>query len=241
MMAPLIGITTYRHLNKQGYPLISLNEAYVQAVSQAGGIPILVPLGLPKNQIAAILLRLDGILFSGGGDIEPGRFGMEPHPEVTGVDLDRDRVEIALAQDAVQKGVPFLGICRGIQILNVALGGTLYTHIPDQVPGAVHPPYIEENPRDFLAHEVTIQAGTQLYKILGESQVRVNSLHHQGILDLAPGLVESAHASDGVIEAVEMPGHPFGVAVQWHPECIPSLAPMRALFKSFGVAAQLAR
>jgi len=236
-MAPLIGITSYRHTNKFGYPIISLNEAYIQAVSQAGGIPVMIPLGLPEEQLEGMLAHLDGLVLSGGGDIAPERFGMESHPKVDGVDPDRDRVEIKVTRDAVQNGVPFLGICRGIQTLNVALGGTLYTHIPDQVPNAVHHPYIEGNSRGFLAHDVTVQSDSALAKILGDPNPMVNSMHHQGIFALAPGLVETAHAADGVIEAVELPDHPYGIAVQWHPECITELASMQALFRSLVVAA----
>ena len=241
MTSSLIGITTYRDLNKHSSPIIALNEAYIQAVSQAGGIPVLVPLGLPGSQLKEMLQYLDGVLFSGGGDLEPGRFGGNFHPAVDGVDPDRDRTEIELFRDSVEGGIPFLGICRGIQTINVALGGTLYTHIPDQHPGAIHHPYIEGNPRDYLAHPVKIQPGTQLFEILKDSPVQVNSMHHQGIRNLAPGLKATAHAPDGLIEAVELPGHPFGIAVQWHPECLTAYAPMRELFRAFVEAASRRR
>jgi putative glutamine amidotransferase len=238
MSAPLIGITTYRHSHRQGgFSLISIAEAYIRAISQAGGTPVSIPLGLSEKQLQAMLPRLDGILFSGGGDIEPERFGADPHPEVSFVDPDRDRVEIHLVLEAVQRGVPLLGICRGIQTINVALGGTLYTHVPEQLPGAVHPPYIESKPRDYLAHEVNIQPGTRLYDILGHSSVQVNSLHHQGIERLAPGLMVSAQAPDGLIEGVELSDYPFGLAVQWHPEWLMAHVPMRALFRAFVEAA----
>ena len=241
MTFPLIGITTYRQLNNLGYPVNALNEAYIQAISQAGGIPVLIPLGLPQSHLKEMRYHLDGILFSGGGDIEPARFGGDSHPAVDGLDPDRDRTEIELIQDSVEMKFPFLGICRGIQTINVALGGTLYTHIPDQHRGPIHHPYIEGNPRDYLAHQVEIQPETQLFEIIGQTSVQVNSMHHQGIRNLASGLKETAHAPDGLIEAVELPDHPFGIAVQWHPECLTDHAPMRGLFQAFVKAASQRR
>jgi putative glutamine amidotransferase len=233
MPEPLIGITTYRHSHQQGYPLNSISEVYVQAISHAGGVPVLIPLGLTGDQIDGMLRCLDGILFSGGGDLDPSLFGNERHPAVDYVDLDRDRVELHLVRRTVQKGIPFLGICRGIQVINVALGGTLYTHLPEQFPGAVNHPYIEGNPRDYLAHEVRIQPGSHLFRIMGERSVMVNSMHHQGIDRLAEDLVETAHAVDGLIEGVELRDYNFGVAVQWHPEWLTAYSPMRELFRSF--------
>lgn len=233
MLAPLIGITTYRHSHQQGFSLITISEAYVQAVSQVGGIPVLIPLGLSEDQLLTMPSRLDGIIFSGGGDIDPGIYGGEPHQEISFVDSDRDRVELQLVQNVLKNRIPFLGICRGIQMINVALGGTLYTHIPDQLPSEVHHPYIEGNPRDYLAHEVLIQPGSQIFDIMGQPGVMVNSMHHQGIDQLGDDLQVTAHAPDGLIEGVEMRDYPFGIAVQWHPEWLTTLDPMRALFQSF--------
>jgi putative glutamine amidotransferase len=233
LAAPLIGITTYRHENQQGYPQIASSEAYIQAVSQAGGIPVLIPLGLPHDQISAVLPHLDGIIFSGGGDIDPSLYGAEPHPEIHSVDPDRDRVELQLVREIVGLGKPFFGICRGIQVINVALGGSLHTHLPDQLPGAVHHPHIEGNSRDYLAHEVNIQPGSRLFQIIGQSKVQVNSMHHQGINRLAEGLYGSIHAADGLIEGVELRDCAFGLAVQWHPECLLEQSSMRGLFLSF--------
>jgi len=237
MITPLIGITTYRTPHQSGFPMFALAQAYVQAVIQAGGLPVLIPLGLPDDHLQGLLSRLDGILFSGGGDIDPARFGAEPHPEVDFVDPDRDRIEIQLIQAAIERSTPFLGICRGIQTLNVALGGSLYTHIPDQHPHALAHPYQEGNPRNFLAHEVRLQPGTRLSEILGQPNLMVNSLHHQGIDRLAQGLLAAAHAPDGLIEAVEWRGGGFGFAVQWHPEWLTDQEPMRALFRAFVKAA----
>ncbi len=237
MSAPLIGITTYRQYHTQGFPLISMVEAYTQAVSQAGGLPVAIPLGLMGEQLQDLLPRLDGLLLSGGGDIDPNLFGAHTHPAITSIDPDRDRVEVQLIRDAIQKGIPFLGICRGIQTLNVALGGSLYTHIPDQHPNALHHAYLEGSPRSYLAHQVHLLPKTHLLEILGESDLFVNSMHHQGIERLAPSLAATAHAPDGLIEAVELPGYHFGIGVQWHPEWLTAHASMRTLFRAFIQAA----
>jgi putative glutamine amidotransferase len=238
MVQPLIGITTFREQHKDGFPLISLAEAYIQAVSQMEGLPVLVPLGLPEDQLKGILTRLDGVIFSGGGDIHQDRYNGEPHPKIGSVDTDRDRVELVLVKETIERQVPFLGICRGLQTVNVALGGTLYTHLPDQVPGMLHPPYDGSKPRDLLAHPVEVQPWSQLHGVLGESSVEVNSLHHQGVRDLAQGLVAVAHSPDGLVEGAELAGYPFGLAVQWHPEWLMSHRPMRALFAAFVEAAR---
>ena len=210
-----------------------MGENYVQAISLAGGLPVLVPLGLPENQLTTLIARLDGIVFSGGGDIESCVFGMEDIPEVKDVDPDRDRVEIQLVLGAVSGGVPFLGICRGLQVINVALGGTLYTHINGQHPQAIEHTYYPDWPRDYLAHSVHLDHGSRLATILGEKEIRTNSLHHQGIWTLGSKLRASAWAPDGLIESIELPDHPFGLAVQWHPEWMPASLPMRALFMAF--------
>jgi putative glutamine amidotransferase len=238
MAPPLIGITTFREQHKDGFPLISLAEAYIQAVSQVGGIPVLVPLGLPEEQLNDLSLRLDGVIFSGGGDIHPDRYWGESHPKVGSVDTDRDRVELALVHATIEMGIPFLGICRGLQTVNVALGGSLYTHLPEQVPGLLHPPYDGSKPRDLLAHPVAIDPGSLLHGVLGELQVEVNSLHHQGVKRLAPGLAAAGHSPDGLVEAAELGDYPFGLAVQWHPEWLISHRPMRALFAAFVEAAK---
>jgi putative glutamine amidotransferase len=153
------------------------------------------------------------------------------------VDVDRDQVEFQLCLEAVKGRLPFLGICRGIQVINVAQGGTLYPHVPDQLRGDFHPPHDETKPRDSLAHEVQVKPGSRLAAILGRSNLRVNSMHHQGIARLAPGFTANAHAPDGLIEAIELDDHPFGLAVQWHPEWLTAYKPNRALFRAFVEAA----
>ena len=237
MSLPLIGLTTYRFKNQYGAAQLAINEAYTAALSSAGAIPVLIPLGLPDEALTALLERLDGVLFTGGGDVHPERYGSQPHPLVDGVDSDRDRVEIHLLEQTVNAGLPFLGICRGLQVINVALGGTLYEDILDQRPNALRHQWFPEMARDHLAHPVQIESDSRLAAILDHADVRVNSLHHQGILRLADGLKATAHAPDGVIEAFELKDHPFGLAVQWHPEALQAHAPMRQIFRQFVLAA----
>jgi putative glutamine amidotransferase len=154
------------------------------------------------------------------------------------LDPERDTLEIPLLRFVVAQEKPFLGICRGLQVTNVALGGTLYTHIEDQYPGALKHDWYPDIPRDTLAHPVRVEEGSRMAEILGEPLLQVNSLHHQGIKDLAPTLKAAAYAPDGMIEAVEMPGHRFGLAVQWHPEWLTDQEPMRKLFRAFVQAAE---
>ncbi len=238
MPYPLIGITTARRPHAEVRSQIVITEAYVQAVAAAGGCPIMIPLGLSPELLENLLARLDGILFTGGGDIDPAFYGAAPHPKVGDVDLDRDGVELYLLEKAVSQEVPFLGICRGLQLINVGLGGTLYVDITAQRSGSLRHDYYPDYPRDYLAHTVDVRTESRLTGILGNSQMEVNSMHHQGIDRLAPDLVQVASAPDGMVEAVELPDHPFGLAVQWHPEWLGAHAPMRALFEAFVNAAE---
>jgi putative glutamine amidotransferase len=238
MPTPIIGITTSSRVTPYGTTQFGLGQSYTSALIAAGAIPLLIPLDLLEEQIDELVLRLDGILFSGGGDVAPQIYGSQAHPLVSEVDPARDRLEIRLAQQAVQSGLPVMGVCRGLQLINVALGGTLYEDILDQHPGAIQHSYSSETQRDYLAHDVRIEANSLLSRIIGLSHTAVNSLHHQGIRRLAPQMVVSAVAPDDVIEAVEIEGHPFGLAVQWHPECLQTQATMRALFSAFSSAAQ---
>jgi putative glutamine amidotransferase len=217
--------------------VIELVEAYVQAVAGGGALPVLIPLGLARPQLAALVARLDGLVFSGGGDIAPARYGGVPHPLVAGVDPDRDQVELDLFAEAMARRRPLLGICRGMQLMNVALGGTLYEDVLAQHPGGIKHQYWPDMPRDRLSHEVTIAPQSRLAAILGSTRAAVNSLHHQGVRRLADGLVATAHAPDGLIEAFELPEHPFALAVQWHPEWLPPAAAMAPLFAALTAAA----
>jgi putative glutamine amidotransferase len=231
-MKPLIGITTYQSSNSFGQPTILLQQSYVRAVMGAGGVPVLIPSMIAEDGWDVAYSRLDGILFSGGGDISLDFFRGDPHPRIDEVDLPRDSVELKMLQAAASDGKPFLGICRGCQVMNVALGGTLYTHLPDQLPNALDHSY-PGNMRKVLVHEVKIEEGTRVADIYGEPIIKVNSLHHQGLKDIAPALRVAGHAPDGLVEAVELPDHPFGLGVQWHPEWLTDQETTRNLFRKF--------
>jgi putative glutamine amidotransferase len=231
-MRPVIGITTYQTTCDTGLLYVMINQAYIQALVQAGGVPVLIPSLLAENDWEEIYSRVDGILFSGGGDISLEHYSGDPHPRLDEVDELRDLLELSLFHAAVRDGKPFLGICRGIQLVNVGLGGTLYSHIPEQFPGAIDHVY-PGHMRNILVHDVVVEAGTRFAEIIGESKLKVNSLHHQGLKDIAAGLRVCGSAPDGLIEAVELPNHPFGLAVQWHPENLTDQRPTRSLFQAF--------
>lgn len=233
MLKPIIGITTSRTTIQGSIPQIGSSESYLQAVCTAGGLPVLIPFMLDNAELAFLFSHLDGLLIPGGPDIDPKLYQGTSHPEVYGVDPERDRAEILLVQKAVESKKPFLGICRGIQVINVALGGKLFSHIPDQLPGALRHAWYPDIPRDYLAHTVKIDTDSRLYKILGSETVETNSLHHQGISQAGRGLKPVAWAPDGLIEAVELEEHPFGLGVQWHPENLQALPEMRTLFSAF--------
>lgn len=243
-MPPIIGITG-SFLPAQGDRIaqFAAAEAYVQAVARAGGLPVILPPAQPADALRStdlleIFSRLDGVLFTGGADIDPARFNGKPHAKVYGIDPQRDELEIQLVKLSAERGKPFLGICRGIQVINVALGGTLFTHIEDQLPKPLKHDYFPDWPRDHLAHSVSIEPRSQLASILSCEQAEVNSLHHQGIEQLAPSLNAAAFAPDHLVEAVELPGHPFGLGVQWHPEWLQAFEINQVLFQSFIQAAE---
>jgi putative glutamine amidotransferase len=238
-MAPLVGITANQVNNSHGQPGVQLLQAYIDAIAQAGGVPVVIPSSLATGGWETLYSRLDGILFSGGGDIAVERFSGTPHPSVEDVEPERDSVELSLLHAAAAGGKPFLGICRGCQLVNVGLGGTLYTHIPDQLPGALDHAY-PGNMRTVLVHEVQIEEGTLAANVLAEPIVRVNSHHHQGLKDIAPDLRIAGRAPDGLVEVIELPEHPFGLAVQWHPEWLTDQESTRKLFRRFVQAADQA-
>ncbi len=236
-MKPLIGITTNQSKTPYGQPTVMLMQSYISAVVQAGGVPVLIPSLIAEDGWDTVYSRLDGILFSGGGDIGLEYSPGEPHPRIDDIDLARDAIELKMVRAAASDGKPFLGICRGCQVVNVALGGTLYTHIPDQLPNALDHSY-PGNMRTTLVHEVKVDEGTQMAEIFGEPILKVNSLHHQGLKDIAPSVRIAGHAPDGLVEAIELPEHPFGLAVQWHPEWLTDQQSMRNLFRSLVQAAE---
>lgn len=215
---PIIGITTYGRDEKNHF---TLPAEYVDSVRRAGGIPLLIPPGDPHQ--LELLSVIDGLIISGGGDIDPAHYGGQHHETMYMIDEERDDSELALTRVIVERDMPTLAICRGIQTLNVTLGGTLIEHLPDTLERpVVHrlPPNDPVNQPISRAtpHPVTVEAESQLGKIMGQSEVVPMSWHHQALRQLAEGLRVVAQARDGIIEAVELPGHPWLIAVQWHPE-----------------------
>lgn len=239
MPAPLIGVTaSYLAAEGSRAAQFTVSEAYLKAVITAGGLPVIIPPAFSGQSLSELFARLDGILFTGGGDIDPRLFAGLPHPRVYGIEPERDTLEIELVQMAAEQDKPFLGICRGIQVVNVALGGSLFTDIADQHSEQIKHDNFPGVPREHLAHTVSVEAGSRLAGILGSQQASVNSLHHQGLQQLAPALRATACAPDQLIEAVELPNHRFGLAVQWHPEWLQSDPAQRALFRALVEAAQ---
>ena len=214
MSRPVIGITSYAEQAQWGVwdaPAALIPLAYVQAVERAGGRPLLVP---PSEvAIEETLDALDGLLFSGGADLDPELYGADPHPETNGVRPERDRAEIVLLEAALERDMPVLAVCRGSQVFNVARGGDLVQHLPEVVGDEKH----KHTPGVFADHDVDVMAGTRLGQLLGD-RAPVKSHHHQGYGRLGEGLVESAKAEDGTIEAFEDPSHRFALGVLWHPE-----------------------
>jgi putative glutamine amidotransferase len=239
---PVIGITAFetRYPEPPHAPLFALNRRYVAAIEAAGGAPLILPPGLGPTALDAIFARLDGLLLSGGGDVDPAYYDEAPHPALTSVSPDRDDTEMAFARRAVEADTPLLAVCRGIQVLNVALGGSLVQDIPTQRPGSLeHMPDRTKVARDHHTHAIQIEPGTRLQQVLGAEQVGVNSWHHQSLKQVAPRLKVSACSPDGVIEAVELPDRRFVIGVQWHPEWLTDRQPeMRRLFEALVEAAQ---
>jgi putative glutamine amidotransferase len=217
---PTIGITciTIAPTAEHRPPRLGQNQTYIQAVSRAGGAPLLIPHLTDEALLRRVYKRLDGLLLPGGGDIDPVYYGQVALEACGLPSLDRDKTELPLARWAAEEGKPLLAICRGIQVLNVALGGSLYQDIPSQLPEAGRHDWYPDLPRDLRPHKVTIEPGTRLASLLGRGVQGVNSLHHQAADEVAPGLEVTARAEDGIVEALEVKDHPFALGVQWHPE-----------------------
>ncbi len=213
-MRPIIGITAYAEEATWGVwtlPAALIPLSYVRMVERAGGRPLIVPPG--DGGAEELLDRLDGLVFSGGADVDPDAYGAEPHPTTLGTRPERDRAELALLTAALERDLPVLAVCRGSQILNVALGGDLEQHVPERVGHEGH----REVPGTFSEHAVEPVPGTCLAPLIGERTV-VKSHHHQGYGRLGRGLREAARAEDDTIEAIEDPSRRFTVGVLWHPE-----------------------
>ncbi len=193
-------------------------DSYIRAVELTGGVPLLIPVSGSISTLGSLYDRVDGVLMAGGPDVDPIEYGQERHPMLRKVTPSRDRMELALLERAFRDGKPLFCICRGLQVLNVALGGTLWQDLSAQVPGARKHDCHPDNPPDQLTHEVVIEPESRLSTVVGEDEIAVNSLHHQAIDRVGDSLRVTARATDGIIEAVEGTGNRFLLGVQWHPE-----------------------
>jgi gamma-glutamyl-gamma-aminobutyrate hydrolase PuuD len=215
MSAPVVGITSYVELARftvWEMTATLLPHAYVSQVVRAGGQPVVLP---PAGRPASVLSRLDALVLTGGGDLDPAAYGASPHARTDYVRDFRDTAELELVRAALDRGLPFLGICRGLQVLNVALGGTLHQHVPDVVGDERH----SLSPGSYNRFPVTVGSSSLLAKALGgASTVTVAHYHHQAIDRLGAGMTASAWSDDGLVEAAEVEDHPFALGVQWHPE-----------------------
>lgn len=207
---------------------------YVESLRRGGAVPVLIP-PQPENA-AEIIESLDGILLAGGDDCDPIVYGAEPHPSVEPMDPRRQSNDLSLASLARERGIPTLGICLGLQVMNVAAGGTLVQDIGSQVETDIEHASV---PEDRARHDVHIENGTKLSAILGgTTEMNVNSSHHQAIANVGAGLRETAHAPDGIVEGLEDPGHPFYIGVQWHPEDMSAETSATSIFGAFIDAAR---
>ena len=238
-MKPLIGVTSSpresAYLNEP--PDETAPTAFGDVIAAAGGVPVIVPVYLDLDQ--DLFDRLDGVVVTGGGDVDPARYGRPMGPKTVGVDPRRDAFEIDLIRMAAERDVPLVAVCRGIQTLNVALGGTLVQDVPSDVPGAL----LHMDPDHALSgsHGVRIDPASPLAEMVGGTEPMVNSLHHQAVDEPGPDLRAVARAPDGLIEGLELPGHRFFFGVQWHPELLGTDDPSFGMFRAFVEAARPAR
>ncbi|SCK08536.1 putative glutamine amidotransferase [Variovorax sp. HW608] len=229
-MKPIIGVVSNFDLEKDGYFCFA---HYVRAIEEAGALPVILPY-VNAHDVSPMLDFISGLVLTGGGDFPTELYGADPHPAVQRMIPERDKFEFALARSALDRSMPILGICRGMQILNVLGGGTIYPHTVDEVTTAID--HRDGTPLDQSVHEVQVEPNTRLWQLCGmpTKSFRVNSYHHQAVNRVAPGFVVSARADDGVIEAIEAPDSPFLVGVQWHPEWMYEAEPAcRQLFDNF--------
>jgi putative glutamine amidotransferase len=213
---------------------MALGITYVRAVEAAGGVPVVMP-PLGSDEVPDLVARLDGVVLSGGPDLSPAAYDAKPHPDLGSTEPDLDAFEYALVAEVLDREIPILGICRGAQALNVALGGSLHQHLPEVVGEAVIHRQCEDGRRP--THSVEIVPGTLLARLLGSGSIAVNSFHHQAVARLGRGLRVSARAPDGTVEAIEDPSREFLLAVQWHAETLGDAEQRRPLFDALVAAA----
>ncbi|MEI7770526.1 MAG: gamma-glutamyl-gamma-aminobutyrate hydrolase family protein [Chloroflexales bacterium] len=236
MKRPVIGISCMAGRDEYGFEMMGVSQAYLRAIAAAGGTPLMLPVDDDRDALRGLYDLCDGILISGGEDVSPACYGEEPHERLGGVDRQRDDAEIALARWAHDEKKPLLGICRGAQLINVAFGGTLYQDIPSQVDTDLcHTLSFDRREWGLMAHTIRIAPDSRLAQALGVEEMSINSMHHQAVKDVAPGLRAVAWATDGVVEAIEGLGDGFVCAVQCHPEELQAAADTRwrAFFRAF--------
>jgi putative glutamine amidotransferase len=243
---PVVGIPTQTLQSLGGVsaeipPSWVMSQRYILTLTAAGAIPWLIPL-VDDATVRGIYEQLDAVFLPGGADIDPATYGSAPHPLCDRTDRERDRVEVALARWALEDEKPMLGVCRGMQLINVAAGGSLYQDLAEELPGALKHDYFpfrgQNFARDYLAHDVRVADGTRLARLVGAGTRKVNSMHHQGVRELGRGLVSTAVSPDGLVEAIEGESDAYLFAVQWHPEALTDNDPRtRGIFSDFVAAA----
>ena len=234
---PLVGLPTLAIPPGPKPPRFGINQSYVRALTAAGCAPVLIPLLDDDERLRAIYERLDGIVFPGGADVAPQEYGEEPIGDLNVVEAPRDRTELTLARWAFADDLPTLGICRGQQVLNVALGGTLWQDLRQQGVTSVEHSDADGRARSAFIHRVRLDPDSRLAQLIDETDIEVNSLHHQAVKTVAPQLKVTGTSEDGVIESLESEERRFLIAVQWHPEEIDGLPWIQGLFAGFARAA----
>lgn len=234
MPKPIIGLLPLFHQQEQR---LWMHHGYLEALDAAGAVPLILPLTDSGEALEQLVSHCDGLLFPGGGDVEPNMFGEEMHPACRVVCPRRDRMELALLRLIRRRDLPVLGICRGIQLLNIAYGGDIYQDLAAQLPpGPIRVAHDQDGrlPDDYPVHTVSVRPGSLLHRVVGCGSLRVNSLHHQAVRRVGTGLEVAGQSPDGVVEALEDPAKKFFLGVQWHPERMWRAAPAQfSLLKAF--------